>query len=275
MKFIVYKATNKITGKCYVGKTASGLQARKRGHLDYAKVIEKATAIFHKAIHSYGPDNFQWEILEECSDHAHMCEREMHHIKACNSMHPNGYNMTAGGGTYGYKIPQETRDKISTSVKALHKDPEYQAKTYPKLKGIEPPNKGEPMPEEQKKLLSDIAKARYSDPNYVNPNEGQKRTGKALDNVREGHKRRKMPTGDAWKAAHDGQITDEAREKMRLKKLGKKPANTKKVRCLETGEVFDGLTEAAEKMGLPRQSIWMQIKGKLKHVRGFTFEYVS
>lgn len=85
-----------------------------------------------------------------------------------------------------------------------------------------------------------------------------------------------MATGDKWQDAHKDQYTAEVREKMRQKKLGKKPANTKQVLCIETGQVFQGLTEASKELDVNRQSVYLQIKGKLKQVAGkYTFKYVE
>jgi group I intron endonuclease len=275
MKFVIYKATNTATGKSYVGKTAAGLPKRKREHLACARLLTEGSSIFHRALNSYGEDNFIWEILEFCSDHASLNDREVFHIANLKTCHPFGYNMTAGSGSYGFARSEETKKKLSEKGKEQHQDPEYRANVYPKLKGLVPPNKGVPMSDAQKTKVSAARKAVHADPNYVNPNVGQKRTGKALENLHKGYETRKLPTGDDWVKAHGDQYTPEARAKMRAAKLGKKPANTRKVQCIETEAVYDGLTEAANGTGAPRQSIYLQIKGKIKKAGGLTFRYLD
>lgn len=170
-------------------------------------------------------------------------------------------------------MSEEIRERIAKSVVELHKDPEYQARVYPKLKGRTPPNKGIPMSEAQKVKVSAAKKAVYADPTYINPNVGQKRTGEALENLHKAFETRTLPTGDAWTEAHGSQYTPEVRAKMRAAKLGKKPANTKLVECIETGQVFEGLTEASKALDINRQSIYLNIKGKLKSAGGKHFKY--
>lgn len=274
--FVVYKATNTITGKVYVGKSAAGLEKRRQSHLATARTLGKNSSVFHRAINSYGSWSFTWEVLETCTDHKHMNDREVFHIAANDCLHPKGYNMTLGGGSYGYQRTPETKEILSQKMKDCHKDPAYRAAHYPKLRGLTPPNKGVPMPAEQKAKLSVARKAVYADPTYVNPNVGKKRSGEALSSLRTAYKEtRNLPKGSDWEAAHGAQYTDEVRAKMRAAKLGKKPSNTKQVLCIETGQVFNGLQEAATAMKIQKQSIYLQIKGKIKSAGGFHFKYLS
>lgn len=170
-------------------------------------------------------------------------------------------------------MSEEIRQRIANSVSALHKDKKYTDNLYYKLKGKVPYNKGSTISDEQKAKIGKARKAAYADPSYVNPNTGTKRTAEQLENLREGYKKRSLPKGLAWTEAHGDQYTPEVREKMRQAKLGKKPANTKQVECIETGQVFNGLTEAGTSLGINRQSIYMQIKGKLKSAGGKHFRY--
>ena len=137
------------------------------------------------------------------------------------------------------------------------------------------PRRAKEISPETRQRLRDAAIKRYSDPNYVNPNIGQRRTEEQKLRIREGQKARDLPTGEAWHKAHGGQYTDEVKAKMRAAKLGKKPANTKKVQCIETGQVFDGLSDAAKALNVNRQSIYLQIKGKLKSAGGLHFRYLE
>jgi predicted GIY-YIG superfamily endonuclease len=67
-EYIVYKATNKINGKIYVGKTYN-FEKRKKEHIyDIDNDIP-----FHRALKKYGIDNFEWEIINHfpnCSEAA-------------------------------------------------------------------------------------------------------------------------------------------------------------------------------------------------------------
>ena len=273
---IVYKVINNKTGQIYVGQTCRSLEIRKSEHLRLVRKIERIAnpSLLHKAMSEDGEGEFTWQVLEQCTDANHLNDREIFHIKDLKCMEPFGYNQTKGGYMDG-DMSQAIRDRIAESVSALHKDPEYQARNYPLLKGLTPPNKGVAMSEEQKSTLSKVKTEMYADPNYVNPNKGQKRTGEALENLHKAYETRQLPTGDAWKEAHGKQYTPEVRAKMRAAKLGKKPANTKKILCIETGQVFLGFTDASNALNICRQSIYSQIKGKLKSAGGLHFKYLD
>ena len=95
-EYIVYKATNKINGKIYVGKTYN-FEKRKKEHIyDIDNDIP-----FHRALKKYGIDNFEWEIIDTGIDDKEIIEKEIYWIKKLNScihfQNSNGYNITLGG----------------------------------------------------------------------------------------------------------------------------------------------------------------------------------
>lgn len=272
---LIYKITNVRNGKIYIGQTTRNLKIRKAEHFQVANNIKRIVhpTPLQLALREEGRAAFEWEVLEVCTDCGHLNEREKFYIKLLNSQIPNGYNQTIGGHMDG-EMSEEIRDKIAESVKALHADPEYQARIYPKLKGLVPPNKGVPMTDAQKAKVSSALKAMHADPEYVNPNLGATRTEEQKANIRAGQEGN-MATGEAWHQAHDGQFTPEVKAKMRAAKVGKKPANTIKIQCVESGVIYSGLTDAAKGENAPRQSIWLQLKGKLKSAGGKTFRYLK
>lgn len=98
----VYKFTNKITGKTYIGQT-NNIEKRKRGHKSES-FNPKANGYnlpFHAAIRKYGWENFEFEILEEIPDEfgrEYLNEREIFFILYYKSLvDENGYNLTKGG----------------------------------------------------------------------------------------------------------------------------------------------------------------------------------
>ena len=64
---IIYKATNKINGKVYIGQTINSLEHRKSGHERDAHCKKKSTVYFHNALLKYGFENFNWEVIKECA----------------------------------------------------------------------------------------------------------------------------------------------------------------------------------------------------------------
>lgn len=94
--YCIYKATNKINGKSYIGQTID-YDRRKEQHLHRRDGYCDPNSIFHKAIDKYGEDNFEWEILGTVpgKEFANAFERSC--IMQYNTYKPNGYNMTKGG----------------------------------------------------------------------------------------------------------------------------------------------------------------------------------
>lgn len=93
---IIYKLTNEINGKIYVGQTTRTLEERFNAH-KYCN-----TSYIGKAIHKYGAKNFKKEILAECDTIEELDELEIYFIAKLNSKAPNGYNLTDGGEYHPY-----------------------------------------------------------------------------------------------------------------------------------------------------------------------------
>jgi group I intron endonuclease len=89
MKSGIYKITNKITGKCYVG-SAVNINKRWSAH---KKMLERNThhsKILQNSVNKHGYNNFIFEVIELC-DREILIEREQHWIDVLDS-YVNGYN---------------------------------------------------------------------------------------------------------------------------------------------------------------------------------------
>lgn len=119
---IVYRATNKTNGKQYIGYTTKTLDERIKNHTYKSKCMTDKSYfyLFKQALRKYGIDNFEWDILEQCSSKEECCIKEIYYINQYNTISPNGYNLTEGGN--GGIQSEETRKKISDSVKEYWKN---------------------------------------------------------------------------------------------------------------------------------------------------------
>ena len=91
----IYKITNLINGKEYIGKTSYSIPQRWKIHLkDYKRETEENRPLY-RAMNKYGIDNFVIKEIEECSEKI-LSERESYWIDYYNTFH-NGYNATRGG----------------------------------------------------------------------------------------------------------------------------------------------------------------------------------
>jgi group I intron endonuclease len=77
---IIYKVTNKVNGKIYIGKTVKSLPIRKSQHC-YTARSNRSASYFHKAIRKNGQDSFDWQVLESCKNTDELSKREMYWIK--------------------------------------------------------------------------------------------------------------------------------------------------------------------------------------------------
>lgn len=144
----IYKTTNILNGKIYIGQKKSD----KFLHEEYLG----SGKILLQSIRKNGKDKFTVELLEECNSAEELNDREKYWIKEHNSTNPDiGYNMSSGGyvpvlygehnGFFGKHHSEETREKF---------------KQRKKLAGVEHPMYGKHHSEAAKKLIGDKNRGR-------------------------------------------------------------------------------------------------------------------
>lgn len=89
----IYKITNMLNTKVYVGKTERDIETRWKEHLRHVNTYPDIP--LYRAIRKYGKENFYIEKIEEC-DNRVVDEREKYWIAFYDSYH-KGYNCTLGG----------------------------------------------------------------------------------------------------------------------------------------------------------------------------------
>ena len=90
---IVYKITNKVNKKSYIGITTRTVEIRWKEHINDSKVYTNRP--LYRAFNKYGLDSFILEVLEEVPDFL-LHKKEIMCIKIFNT-YKNGYNATLGG----------------------------------------------------------------------------------------------------------------------------------------------------------------------------------
>lgn len=116
----IYKITNNVNGKSYIGlKTKTA---------DESENYYGSGTLINLAIEKYGIENFTKEIIEDgIQDINLLKEREIYWINYYNlTDRALGYNITKGGGGFFANHTQESKNKISKSLKG---------KTYEELYG--------------------------------------------------------------------------------------------------------------------------------------------
>lgn len=98
----IYKITNNINNKVYIGQTIKERPTdRFSQHCYLARHSEqeKSISYLYQAMTKYGVDNFIFEVIENIENDK-LNEREQYWIAQYNSLVPQGYNLTIGGGRY-------------------------------------------------------------------------------------------------------------------------------------------------------------------------------
>lgn len=104
----IYKITNKINEKVYIGKTNYTVEKRFKEHQNDYKRTRNEKRPLYSAMNKYGIENFEIEELEECGIQEAE-EREKYWIEYYNS-YKNGYNATKGGDGKPYIDRQKVID---------------------------------------------------------------------------------------------------------------------------------------------------------------------
>lgn len=91
----VYKITNKLNGKEYVGVTTETAAKRWKRHCERAK--DGTVTALYSAIRKYGKDAFEVQSLIEVGAKEDLMYYEPKCIKLYGTRAPNGYNLTDGG----------------------------------------------------------------------------------------------------------------------------------------------------------------------------------
>jgi len=125
----LYKITNQITKKCYIGVTIQPTcESRWRKHVNSLNYKE-GCPLLKKSMKKHGIENFTFEILIICFDND-VVKWEKEYIKKYNSQVPNGYNILSGGqigdGNVGYKHSDEVKEIIKQKGREFReKNPNY------------------------------------------------------------------------------------------------------------------------------------------------------
>ena len=106
---LIYKITNKIDGKCYIGQTIKNAEERWREHQAHAFGTHPndVNKTLYKAIRKYGLENFTFEVLQDnIETYEQLDKAEIYWIDFYNSF-IKGYNETFGGQQYHKILPNK------------------------------------------------------------------------------------------------------------------------------------------------------------------------
>ena len=141
----IYKITNTVNGKAYIGKTTRDAKAKRINyHLN-----GHGSPLVSNAVKKYGKDAFAYEILHDGIIPELLDSYEIEEIAKHNSVAPNGYNIEAGGQCA--KPAPETKKKLSDALKG--RQAWNKGKTFKEL-GLTHPFLGKKLSDEHRQNLS-------------------------------------------------------------------------------------------------------------------------
>lgn len=190
---IIYKITNTVNGKSYIGQTRLSLEKRWKRHKKDSTRLN-FNFYFYNAIRKYGTECWTTEILENLNDISKLDERETYWISYYDTFNPEkGYNSTSGGSN-GRIVSENTKQKLSQLHKGKPKSEEH-------ISNIK--KSKEHISEETKQKMSQTRKEKNLSKGENNPMFGKRLFGKDNPNF-----------GNKW--------SDEQKEHLRQINLGKK-----------------------------------------------------
>jgi len=234
---VIYKATNIINGKEYVGQTIRGFSERIKEH-KYCASKRTRNLPLYNAINKYGFENFEFAVIDSASSIEELNKKEEQYIRELNSLWPNGYNMMTGG--HNSVLNEFSKKKMSDA------------------------KKGKPMPEKCREM-------------GILANKGIKRseeTRKKMSEAQIGEKNHRFgkPSFNRGKT-----FSQETCKKISESKKGKGLNNnnaSKKVICLDNGIIYDSAVHAAKELSISKSGVAQVASGIYKQMKGFRFKYL-
>lgn len=107
-KMVIYKITNKLSGKCYIGQTSNPIEKRFTQHS--CKTSGDKKSAIKAAIVKYGKNNFYIEVLGTYDSAEDTNVAEEYFIQFHNCLAPDGYNLNSGG--FSRRPSEQIRQKM-------------------------------------------------------------------------------------------------------------------------------------------------------------------
>lgn len=215
-EYTIYLHKNKVNGKVYIGQTCQKPEKRWDNGHGY-----ETSPRFFNAILKYGWNNFEHIILytKLTLEQANFYEEQL--IKQYNSTDERyGYNITSGGRNFSHS--EETKKKIGAANHIV-----LQGKSKSKA---------------QRELISTMFRGEG------NPFYGKHHTDKTKQLISQSRK------GKCVGLEHHMYGKHHTQEELKKISDNRKSKGGKKVRCINTGEIFDTMMDAARWCGLSTSS---------------------
>lgn len=270
----IYKITNMINGKIYIG-SSKNIRSRWTCHLSDLRKQNHHSVHLQRAFNKYGISNFNIEILQE-TEEEYLIKIEQEYLDMLKPYDKNiGYNISdkaerISGEALKKCYTPEVRKRLSDSLKNSKKFKESHSTESYRQDSAERARQQWQNPEVRSRMMSSInseeanakksaaVRAAYEDP------EVKRRHREAIERSFTDERRANLS-----KYAKDYFADPANREKQVLNSPHRKP-----IMCIETGEVFGSVSQAAKVIGAASKSIKKATKPG-RTCKGLTFKYTG
>jgi len=249
---IIYKATNKINSKIYIGQTGSTLSGRKNGHKSSCYKKEKWNLYFNCVLRKYGLEGFEWEEIDFADSQEELDYMETYWIKFYRSNNKKyGYNLANGGKVNrGFKKTKEQIEQHRKMMKEKYNSGD-----------MVPWNKNKPgcFSKETREKMS---KSRKKHPPW----------NKDVKGIHFSPKTEFKKGQVAWNKG----IPFLKETKRKMSESHKKQVNRfcRKVKCIETEQIFDSIEDANKFLNKKQSHIGSVCRKERNECMGLHWEFV-
>ena len=254
----IYKITNTVNGKGYVGITI--LPDAIRRYQNHMSAIRngKGCPLLQKAVKKYGEDAFKFEVLIICFDDD-VYKYEQEYITKYNTLSPNGYNILEGGYNIctflGRHHSEETKKILSEKSKEYNNRPEVKETHRQCAIKLNEKYKNGEISEKWKQAIANRSKPRTIFRNInLTEEQRQKLSRYTKEYFADSTNRKKH--SDAMRKANGRKVEQYSKENVLL-------------------ATYDSISEAGEKTTINRKSIQANAGGRAQTGGGFIWKYVA
>ena len=223
----IYLTTNLVNGKKYIGQHNGSIKDNYLG----------SGVLLVKAIEKYGKENFKKEILEEC-DITELDEKEKYWIAYYNALEDeNFYNLSKGG---------QKGDGWEAARRFFQRHPEKAQEVYQRnYQNLKEWRKNNPD-----KVKENIEKMIQGSRDYYNAHPEKRK--EIVDKL--------QIAKEKWQKEHPEEVQQQIKNFI---KAGS-DANSQKIKCINTGEIFPSISAAARHYNTYQTNISKVLKGERK-----------
>lgn len=274
MKGYIYKIVNKENGNFYIGSTIEP-QKREKRHFGDLKKNKHHCLFLQRAYNKYGASSFEFLPKEvKVNNEKELRLLEERYIAYCwdSGKLYNTSKMGSGGDLISYhpknKEFRALQSKLTKERYANLSD-EDKRKYSEKMKGVGNPNYGNHWTYEMRKKMSEYWKEYYSHNECIlkgktyEESYGEIKAAEMRRKLSEFASKRTKDKNPFYGKSH----SSEAKEKMRNARLGKKPANSKKVSYND--KIYDSANDCAKELGIPMVTVAYRCRREI-----YGFKYV-